>query len=382
MAHMKKVFLTKLTKYEKAQCKLFADYSAETHIDEYKRRGQEDIEKIKQEYAKKKFYNPTTGEIDEQASPLNQQEDIWIPRRSTGQPGGGTEVTALPGATNLDQIADVNLFRDKILAALKVPPAYLGRGGNMNEGGQAPETTKAGLSMLDKKFARTIQRVQKSIIGTLYKIAYIQLFLKGYSKEDIKSLEIRMSSPSNADEQIELELLNAKLNAAVSAKGINGTDTQQLLPDKWVYKKIFNMSDQEIDDVIKWKKEEQVYVGKQDMAGGGGGGGLPTGGVEGEMGAFTAGQEPEVAGKEQPPAGEQPAGTPAQGGKPQAPGAPKAPGAQGPLEEGKVIARILSSRRGPETIYRVDNKLTYLFTEGEMNGIQELSVDSSTKVLL
>jgi len=49
MAHMKKVFLTKLTKYEKAQCKLFADYSVETHLDEYKRRGQEDIEKIKQD---------------------------------------------------------------------------------------------------------------------------------------------------------------------------------------------------------------------------------------------------------------------------------------------------------------------------------------------
>ena len=58
MAHMKKVFLKKLTKYEKAQCKLFADHSAETHIDEYKRRGQEDIDKIKQD-----IYHGKIGEM-------------------------------------------------------------------------------------------------------------------------------------------------------------------------------------------------------------------------------------------------------------------------------------------------------------------------------
>ena len=55
---MKKVFLKKLTKYEKAQCKLFADYSVDTHLDQFKRRGEEDIEKIMQY-----IYHGKIGEI-------------------------------------------------------------------------------------------------------------------------------------------------------------------------------------------------------------------------------------------------------------------------------------------------------------------------------
>lgn len=58
MAHVKKIYLKKLTKYEKAQCKLFAEHSVSTHVDEYKRRGQEGIDKIKSD-----IYHGKVGEI-------------------------------------------------------------------------------------------------------------------------------------------------------------------------------------------------------------------------------------------------------------------------------------------------------------------------------
>ncbi len=90
------------------------------------------------------------------------------------------------GRLILGEIEDVRYYRDKLLAALKVPKDYL------VEKDQSPER-KANLSQLDVKFARTIQRVQVDIETGLENMAKRHLQLHGYPAALIKKLKIALT---------------------------------------------------------------------------------------------------------------------------------------------------------------------------------------------
>jgi hypothetical protein len=325
------------------------------------------INQLKQDYAKKKFYDPISGQIDEQASPLAQQEDIWIPTRESTTGNRGTRVETLPGA-NIEQIYDINYFRDKILAALKIPPAYLGRLTGTPEGSTNTDMTRAGLSILDKRFGRTIQRIQKAVIAQLYKIAYIHLYLKGFSAEEIKDLEITITAPSNIDEMTKLELINQRLNAASIAKGMVGLDTQQLFPDEYVYKYIMRMTDEEIEEIKEMRKAEMPLAGPPEEAPvGGGGGAAPAGGIEGEFSEFAKGKEGEEGGEEEiPPEGEEvpKAQTPE---KPEGPITAKE--SRGGFFKKPITAEIKRTGRLLEnTKYKNKSRFFYLLEHGDFGG--------------
>jgi len=240
------------------------------------------LEEVKAEYNKKKFFNPTTGEIDEKASPLAQMEDFFIPVRQ----GAGSKIDTLPGSQNMDQIADVELFRSKMISALGIPPQYMYVAGGTNQGGNFD--TKAGLSQQDIRFGRTVLRIQKSIVSTLYKICYIQLYLKGFGIQDIKSLEISMTPPNAIEESMRLDAINKRIDAASNAKATN------LFSDKWVLSSIMLFDDNEIEEDLE-QKQMEAKLGLSSEEGGAPGGGM--GGAEEPAGAFDefaepAGEEP------------------------------------------------------------------------------------------
>jgi hypothetical protein len=345
------------------------------------------INQLKQDYAKKQFYNPTTGEIDQQSSPLAQQEDLWIPTRESTTGNRGTRVETLPGA-NIDAIYDINYFRDKIMAALKIPPAYLGRLTGSPEGSTNIDFTKAGLSVLDKRFGRTIQRIQKTVIAQLYKIAYIHLFLKGFSAEEIKELEITMTAPSNIDELTKLELINQRLNAATMAKGILALDGQQLFPDTYIYRDVMRMSDEEIEEIKEMRKTEMPLAGppQEGAPGGGGGGVAPAGGIEGEFDQFAQGKEGEAVPGEEVPGAEEVPGEEKIPGE-EVPKVPKPAKAEKPESRNYFFKKpILANieRKGnsifeQKTKYNVKSHFEYLLMEGDMEGLITKNGELMTK---
>ena len=179
--------------------------------------------------------------------------------------------------SNMDQIADVDMFRSKMISALGIPPQYMsipqaggGGGGNYD--------TKAGLSQQDIRFGRTILRIQKSIVSALYKICYIQLYLKGFGVNDIKSLEISMTPPNAIEESMRLDAINKRIESAASAKNSN------LFSDKWILGSIMLFSD---DDIQEDLEQRQLEIGLGLTEEGVGGGGVPGAGGE-EPGAFDA----------------------------------------------------------------------------------------------
>ncbi len=98
-----------------------------------------------------------------------------------------TDIDTLPGAQNLSEIADIEYIQKKLVTALRVPKAYLGFEEVVGDG--------KNLSLQDIRFARTINKIQKSMIAEMNKIAIIHLFLLGF-EDELQNFTLGLTNPS------------------------------------------------------------------------------------------------------------------------------------------------------------------------------------------
>jgi len=212
------------------------------------------IERIKAKFKKEKYYNSTQGTVDSRHNPLSMDEDFFVPTKN----GRGTKIDTLPGAQNLGEIEDVRYYRDKLLAALKIPKDYV------VEKDKSPER-KANLSQLDAKFARTILRVQTNIESGLENIAKRHLQLKGYPASVIKELRIRLPEPSDISSKRKLEIDEQKTRVIQAVQGLG------LLSKKQIYREYFEMTDEEVErmlEEIEQEKEKEMEKEQERVAAG------------------------------------------------------------------------------------------------------------------
>lgn len=254
------------------------------------------MEKVKTEMKRNSLVNADTGRVDLRYNPLSLEEDYFIPMRG----GVGSEITSLPGAKSLDDIEDVKYLRDKLFAAIKIPQSYLT---NM-EGGQEDKTT---LAQKDIRFARTIHRLQRSIVAELEKMAIVHLYTLGFRGQDLLGFKITLNNPSRLAELQQLEYMKTKFETAASVP--EGTFSK-----RWVAHHILGLSDSEFlrnqretfyDRKYQHALEGVVDDGMDEDAGLGDdmGGGMPPG-LEDELGG-----DLELGGEEGlEDAGEAPAG--------------------------------------------------------------------------
>ena len=285
------------------------------------------MQKVMTQMKRNQILDVNTGRVDLRYNPLSIEEDYYIPVR--GQ-ASGTEISTIGGGQYTGDIDDVKYLRDKLFSALKVPMSYLSRGDGADE-------DKATLAQKDIRFARTIQRLQRSVVSELEKIVTIHLFTLGYRGNDLLSFKLALNNPSKLAELQELEHWKARFEAADGA-------TEGFFSRRWVANNILNVSEEEFLRM----QEEMYYDRKHDFAleqvgeataaaaggaaGGLGGLGGESGGVEGLESESPGADEPEEdAGDEGPllatPAGDEPEATPgasppegAPGGEEGAPG--------------------------------------------------------------
>lgn len=105
--------------------------------------------------------------------------------------------------------------------------------------------SKATLASEDVRFARTIEKIQKTIVSELYKIALIHLYIQGFKGNDLVDFDLELSNPSTIYEQERIEILSSKLNLLRDAKDL------KMLSQKYMYKNILKMSD---DDIVEEEK--------------------------------------------------------------------------------------------------------------------------------
>ena len=154
-------------------------------------------------------------------------------------------------------------------SAIKIPQSYL----TNLEGGTEDKTT---LAQKDIRFARTIQRLQRSIITELEKIAIVHLYTLGFRGQDLLSFNLSLNNPSRLAELQQLEYLRTKFDTASAIP--EGTYSK-----RWVAHNILGLSDDEFlrnqRETFydrKWQQSleqmaEQDAAGELDGALGGGG---------------------------------------------------------------------------------------------------------------
>ena len=168
----------------------------------------------------------STGRVDLRYNPMSIDEDYFMPVRG----GESSRIESLPGGTYTGDIDDVKYLRDKLFSALKVPMSYLSRG----EGGEEDKTT---LAQKDIRFARTIQRLQRSVISELEKIGIIHLFTLGFRGDDLIGFTLSLQNPSKIAEMQELEHWRTKFDVASAA-------TEGFFSKRWIAHNLFGMSEE------------------------------------------------------------------------------------------------------------------------------------------
>ena len=177
------------------------------------------------------FVDPQTGDYNLKFNVQNMLEDYYIPIR----PGDNT--TKIDTAKGLEYagIEDVEYIRDKMLAALKVPKAFLNYSDELNG--------KSTISSLDVRFSRTVEQIQRTIVSELKKLGITHLYTQGY-EDDCLNFELSLNNPSIIYEQEKIALLKEKFDLI---KNITEGDYQMVSTD-WLADKILNMSEDELNE--------------------------------------------------------------------------------------------------------------------------------------
>ena len=216
------------------------------------------MQKIINKMKKIPVIDQSTGEYNLKYNMESVTEDYFLPVRGGDS---GTSIETLPGLSNNDAIEDVEYLRNKLMASLRIPKAFLGYEEGLSGG-------KATLAAEDVRFARTIERLQKIVVSELTKIGIVHLYSQGFNDSDLIDFDLELQNPSMIHEQEKLELLNQQIEAAEKAM-----DTK-LFSRKWIYDNIFDFSDdkkkQIFEDIVEDTKQkyrfEQIETEGQDPA--------------------------------------------------------------------------------------------------------------------
>jgi hypothetical protein len=192
------------------------------------------VQRIANKFKRDQIVDQKNGQVDMRYNQMAVDQDYFIPVRD---PSATMPIETLPGAQNLGEIADIEYIQKKLLAALRIPKAFLGFEDVVGDG--------KNLALMDIRFSRTINRIQKSLVQELNKVALIQLYLLGL-EDELSNFSLSLTNPSAQSDLLKMDLWKEKITLYKDAT----SDQSQMgiLPvsHTWAKKNILGMSDNEV----------------------------------------------------------------------------------------------------------------------------------------
>jgi|TARA_R110002072_G_scaffold83976_1_gene190390 hypothetical protein len=224
------------------------------------------LKDVMNRYRNKLVYDASTGEIRDDRNHMSMLEDFWLPRREGGR---GTEITTLPGGSNLGEIDDIVYFQKKLLKSLNVPISRMDSESGFSLG-RSTEITRDEL-----KFTKFVQRIRKKFTPLFTDILKTQLLLKGIIAPDDwpmmqEHLQYDFLQDGHFSELKDAELLENRIQSLESIQSYIGT----FFSKEYVLKKVLRMNDAEIDEMrqqIQRETEIDPMDGGIDIPDGGDG---------------------------------------------------------------------------------------------------------------
>lgn len=229
------------------------------------------IEKLKEEFRKRKVSIDSFGTVDTIPSTITTFEDVYIPQKD-GKSYVDISTFNEGMIDTRGKVDEIKLLRDALIAGLGVPPSFIGLEENMN--------AKATLTEENVLFARTIINNQQyftqqvnELIQKIYEIVDPE---KALTITD--NVEISFPTPKSLQFERQAKYLSDLANLVQTLEGIG-------VPKEWSKKQYLTGIDwdevkkYEIDD----KTEKSLGITPDDQSAGGlggmgGMGGMPSGG--------------------------------------------------------------------------------------------------------
>tara|TARA_B100001094_G_C18189298_1_gene806014 strand:+ start:1278 stop:3101 length:1824 start_codon:yes stop_codon:yes gene_type:complete len=205
------------------------------------------MQKVINKMKKVPYMDKQSGEYNMKFNIQNMIEDFYLPVR------GGNSNTSIEDIGGLEWtgVDDVEYLRNRMMAGLRVPKAFLGYDENV-EG-------KATLAAEDVRFSRTIERIQRIFVSELTKIAIVHLYSQGYTDEELVDFSLQLTNPSTIAEQEKLDVFDKKVSLADAIK------SNKMLSEDWIYDNIWKMSKDEVELEREKVVEDIIQVYRQDM---------------------------------------------------------------------------------------------------------------------
>jgi|TARA_B110000503_G_scaffold106294_1_gene158705 hypothetical protein len=207
------------------------------------------LKDVMNRYRNKLVYDARTGEIRDDRNHMSMLEDFWLPRREGGR---GTEITTLPGGSNLGEIDDIAYFQKKLYRSLNVPVSRLAEESGGFQIGRSDNITRDEL-----KFTKFVQRLRKKFSTMFADMLRTQLLLKGVIAleewDTIKEhIQFDFLQDGHFTELKNAEILRERLDMLGQIESYVGT----YFSKEYVRKKVLRMSDDEIQEVEDQIKNE------------------------------------------------------------------------------------------------------------------------------
>jgi hypothetical protein len=192
------------------------------------------VQRVANKFKRDQIVDSRNGQIDMRYNQMAVDQDYFIPVRDATQT---SPIETLPGAQNLGEIADIEYIQKKMLAALRIPKAFLGFEEVVGDGKQ--------LALMDIRFARTINRIQKSLVQELNKIALMHLYLLGM-EDELDNFTLSLTNPSAQSDLLRIEQWKEKILLYKDATSDNSQLGILPVSHTWAKKNILGMSDNEV----------------------------------------------------------------------------------------------------------------------------------------
>ena len=223
---------------ERRVFKVFVGNMDDKDVDPY-------VQRVASKFKRDQISDPNTGNVDMRYNQLAVDQDYFIPVRDAS---ATNPIETLPGGTNLAEIGDIEYIQKKLVTALRIPKAYLGFEEAVGDG--------KNLSLLDIRFARTINRIQKCMIAELNKIAIIHLFLLGF-EDELTNFTLGLHNPSKQSDLLGIELWKEKIVLYKDAVA-EIPNTVAPVSASWAKKHILGFSDEEIRLDLQQQRVERA----------------------------------------------------------------------------------------------------------------------------
>jgi hypothetical protein len=265
------------------------------------------VERVKDQIHQRRIPSQNGGGqnvIDSAYNPLSINEDYFFPKSADGR---GSDVTTLPGGTNLGEIDDLKYFTNKLFRGLRIPSSYLPTGAD--DSNSSYNDGRVGTAYIQElRFNKYCERLQ-ALISTSFDVEFKRYLHTRGVNIDATLFDLMFNEPLN---------FASSRQAALDTERINTFNTIQAIPyvsHRFALKRFLGLNDDEIAENERMWAEEQGEgnATNTDAAGELRSAGLSAGGIAGDVeGASDLSAPPGMENPLAPPPGMEPpaGGTP------------------------------------------------------------------------